>query len=409
MQGPHDPGDEPPGPRIARVLDALRGGHSHFPADRAAADDVDRQFPGARKALSWEVEFTRRVARWAAQRGIRQLVHAGAASYLPGRNLHDAAPSARVVYVNRVRDLHDDAAALLGTLPRCSAARDPGTGLLAIPEVAAMAGEGKVAVVFSLVLSYLPDAEAAALIGSLADGLPAGSAVALSLLLPFPGPGGDEVTAAALNAGDRLERRTRETVAGWMAGMDLTAGVTDVRLVPGHASSRIVLPATARAEIVGAVALVRLADQPQRLAVRALAVVPAVKACPVVGHGLRGYRRDHHPPPQQGLQDLFSRAHAPRHLAQGNRVLACPRDRGEDLGEGLAVVRQCPELLGPAVVVIVAGASLRRDGMATAHKAVPPPPRLAARGYSSRPGPAAVPAPSPRAVPGGPKCPVIRP
>jgi hypothetical protein len=264
MQGrPHGPGDAPPpGPGIARVLDALRGGHSHYSSDRAVADEVERRFPGARKALSGEVDFTLRVGRWAAGRGISRLVHAGAASYLPGRNIHDAArsvlPSARVIYVNRVPDLHDDAAALLGSLPGCQAAYDDGLDLLAVPEVRAMAAEGEpLCVVYSLVLSYVDDAEAAGLLASLAVGLPSGSAVALSLILPAAGPGGDEVITTALAAGTPMPRRTRETVAGWLDGMDLTAGVTDVRLVPGMGWPAIRLPATARAEIAGAVALVR--------------------------------------------------------------------------------------------------------------------------------------------------------
>jgi hypothetical protein len=225
------------------------------------ADEVERLFPGARRALAGEVDFTLRAARWAAARGIGQLVHAGAASFLPGRNLHDAAqainPDARVIYVNRAADLHEDAAALLGVLPGCQAAYDEGLDLLAIPEVAAMAARGAVAVVYSLVLSYVPDDEAAALLTSLARGLPPGSAVALSLILPADGPPGDEVIVAAAAAGTPMQRRTREDIAGWMGGMDVTAGVTDVRLVPDQGWPEIKLPATARAEIVGAVALVR--------------------------------------------------------------------------------------------------------------------------------------------------------
>jgi hypothetical protein len=341
---PEAPGDEPPPPEIARVLDVLRGGYSHFPSDQAVADEVERLFPGARKALSGEVDFLLRVGCWAARRGISRLVHAGAASYLPGRNLHDAAqainPEARVIYVNRVPDLHDDAAALLGVLPGCQAAYDDGLDLLAIPEVAAMAAEGeRVAVVYSLVLSYVTDQEAAALLASLADGLPSGSCVAVSLILPADGPGGDEVIAAAAAAGTRLERRTREDVAGWLDGMDVTAGVTDVRLVPDQGWPDIELPPTARAQLVGAVALVRLADHAQpRL--RLPVARPCVQARLVVGDGLPGDRLDHHLPPGQGLDGLPCRAHPPRGADQGAGAVSAPEDGGADLGEGLPEVVQ---------------------------------------------------------------------
>jgi hypothetical protein len=200
-----------------------------------------------------------RAASWAAERGLSRLVHAGAASYLPGRNLHDAAqsviPGARVLYVNRQPEMHDDAAALLGSLPGCQAAEGDSMRLLAIPEVKAMAAEGEpLAVLYSLVLSYVTDREAAALMASLASGLPSGSVVALSVILPGDGPRGDQVIAAALPA--RLARRTREDVAGWLGGMDMVAPVAAVRLVPGLEWAEDELPRR-KAEIVAAVAEIR--------------------------------------------------------------------------------------------------------------------------------------------------------
>jgi hypothetical protein len=252
--------DGPPPPRTARVLDALRGGNSHYPPDAERADAIESAFPGARQVIADETGFTLRVARQAAQDGISRLVYGGSASYLPGKNLHDAAqavlPEARVIYVNRSKGLHHDAVALLAPLPGCQAAFGDSMHLMAIPEVRAMAGEGEpVGVVISLVLSFVPDAVAAALMASLAEGLPGGSRVALSVILPAPGAAGDRLARAAAPA--LLPRRAREDVARWLDGMDLTAPVADVRLAARRGNAGCLPWPWPSGEAAGAVARVR--------------------------------------------------------------------------------------------------------------------------------------------------------
>jgi hypothetical protein len=249
----------PPGPAAGRVIDALLGGHSHYPADREAACQVRAAFPAAPRALAEENEFTLRAARWAAARGISRLVHAGWPSYLPGRNIHVAAqavlPSAQVVYVSSDPDMHADVAALLGTLPGCEAALGGPAGLLDVPAVAAMAAGGPVAVMLPLVLSFTPGPEAARLAQSLAAGLPAGSCLAISVILPG-GPRGRE--AAAVYPAAPIMRRSRQEVASWLDGMDIARpGVADVRLIPGRGWGEESLPARQGGHIAGVAAVAR--------------------------------------------------------------------------------------------------------------------------------------------------------
>lgn len=217
-----------PAPSPARVLDALRGGHAHYPADREAAAAVEARLPGTSAVLDATVRFTLRAGRQAAAQGITRLVHAGAAGLLPGRNLHDAAreaaPGARVVYVNRDAEMHAFAAALLGAVPGCACEHGDSLRLLELPAVAAMAGEGEpMAVAVPVVLSFATDGEAAGMLASLAAGLPAGSVVAVSVLIPR------DADAAAALAPARWALRSAATVGGWLGGMDAVSPVAALR------------------------------------------------------------------------------------------------------------------------------------------------------------------------------------
>ena len=97
---------EPPDfskPNVARVHDALLGGHDNFAADRELAGRLLEICPGLSSASPGEQGVHARAADWAARQGIRQFADLGTG--LPAQpSAGDAAraviPSTRLVYVD---------------------------------------------------------------------------------------------------------------------------------------------------------------------------------------------------------------------------------------------------------------------------------------------------------------------
>uniref|UniRef100_A0AAU1TWB0 SAM-dependent methyltransferase n=1 Tax=Streptomyces sp. NBC_00119 TaxID=2975659 RepID=A0AAU1TWB0_9ACTN len=91
-------------PSVARMNDYLLGGKDHYPADRAACEDLVQLAPGTRKLTETSHRFLlRAVRRMALGFGVRQFVCFGAG--LPTQvTVHQVAqradPRARVVYVD---------------------------------------------------------------------------------------------------------------------------------------------------------------------------------------------------------------------------------------------------------------------------------------------------------------------
>lgn len=116
--------ETPPGidvtkPNVARVYNYLIGGKDHYAADRAAGDAMLEQEPDARLAGREHRAFLRRAVRClAAEGGIRQFIDVGSGLPVEG-NTHEiaqeAAPSARVVYVDNDPVVVVHAQALIGT------------------------------------------------------------------------------------------------------------------------------------------------------------------------------------------------------------------------------------------------------------------------------------------------------
>jgi hypothetical protein len=117
----HGSGGGDPG-RIARFRDALLGGHLSYSADRTAAYEVERAFPGTAAMLGSALDFHRRAAAWTAA-GSRyappaaSVVFTAAGLPPPGVPLHtDAAavsPSCRFGYSCCDESTRDVAAAAL--------------------------------------------------------------------------------------------------------------------------------------------------------------------------------------------------------------------------------------------------------------------------------------------------------
>ena len=119
----------------ARVYDYWLGGKDNFPADRAAAEQAIRDFPGIRAGARAQRAFLGRAVRYlAGPAGIRQFLDIGTG--IPAaNNTHEVAqavaPESRVVYVDNDPLVLAHARALLASgpaghhrLPRRRRARD---------------------------------------------------------------------------------------------------------------------------------------------------------------------------------------------------------------------------------------------------------------------------------------------
>ncbi len=104
-------------PNPARIYDYLLGGKDHFPADRAAAEELLALVPEARAGAKENRAFLGRGVRYlAAEAGIDQFLDIGTG--IPSKGnvhqvAHTVAPDARVVYVDHDPIVHVHANALL--------------------------------------------------------------------------------------------------------------------------------------------------------------------------------------------------------------------------------------------------------------------------------------------------------
>src|SRR5579859_1753290 len=105
----------------ARIYDYWLGGKDHFPADREAAEQAIRDFPGIVSSVRAQRVFLGRVVRYlAGQAGVRQFLDIGTG--LPAAdNTHEVAqavaPESRVVYVDNDPIVLAHARALLTSRP----------------------------------------------------------------------------------------------------------------------------------------------------------------------------------------------------------------------------------------------------------------------------------------------------
>ena len=221
-----DPGVAHP----ARVYGYWLGGKDHYPADRAAAEEVIRQRPQVVDGARANRAFLARAVRYlAGQRGVRQFVDIGCGLPAPG-STHEVAqaiaPQCRVVYVDNDLLVLSHARALLASTPEgaCSYIdadlRDPETILAKAAQTLDLTRPA--AVLLLAVLHFLPDSDdPAGIVAALAAGLAPGSFVAISHLtadfapergelgggrVQRPGPGRDH--RAQPRAGDRAVRRS---------------------------------------------------------------------------------------------------------------------------------------------------------------------------------------------------------
>ena len=231
-------------PNVARIYDFMLGGKDHFAADRDAAERVMREIPHSALACRQNRDFLGRAVRLLAAQGIRQFLDIG--SGLPTRdNVHEiaqaAAPGSRVVYVDYDNIVVTHARALLekgsdGVLVVQGDVREPGK---IISEAKALIDFSEpVAILLFAILHFLPDEDDPyGIVGTLADALVPGSAVAISHLT---GEGTERAKGRAAQqvyqgASAPAVPRSRQEIARFFDGLDLIdPGATDINLWPAR-------------------------------------------------------------------------------------------------------------------------------------------------------------------------------
>ncbi|MFI6595768.1 SAM-dependent methyltransferase [Nonomuraea sp. NPDC050536] len=181
-------GIDPTVPSVARMYDYYLGGKDNFASDREAAQKIIELVPSITDIAKDNREFLIRVVRTLAANGIRQFVDIGTG--LPTQqNVHqvalDAAPDARIVYVDKDPIVLVHARALLMDNPRTivinADMRDP-KGIVEHPELRSHIDFSRpVAMLLFAILHFVPDQdEAASIVTALRGPLASGSYLALS-------------------------------------------------------------------------------------------------------------------------------------------------------------------------------------------------------------------------------------
>jgi S-adenosyl methyltransferase len=207
------------------------GGKDNFEADRAAARALMEVAPVIRAAAPASRAFLGRAVRYlVGQAGIRQFLDIGTGLPTAG-NTHEVAqavaPECRVVYVDNDPVVLSHARALLTSSPQGvtsyidADARDPGTILA---EAGAVLDFGTpLAIMMVDLLDFIEDdTAAAAAVSALIDAVPPGSYLAIM----HPASDLDPALAEAERlwnqlAAQRVRLRSREAVAGFLAGLEL--------------------------------------------------------------------------------------------------------------------------------------------------------------------------------------------
>ena len=174
-------------PSVARVHDALLGGHDNFAADRELAGRLLEICPDLGSAARENRSFTARAAGWAARQGIRQYADLGCG--LPAHPSAAAAaravvPSVRLVYVDHDPIVTAQVQALLLTGDGDAAVganlADPAS-VLADPAWLGLIDMAEpVCLIFGLVLSLMPARQAREVVAAYADRAAPGSYVVIS-------------------------------------------------------------------------------------------------------------------------------------------------------------------------------------------------------------------------------------
>ncbi|MGP3930281.1 SAM-dependent methyltransferase [Nonomuraea sp. KM88] len=215
-------GVDPNVPNVARMYDYFLDGKDNFAADRAAAEQILKNFPHTKEAARSNRAFLRRAVRHLVDEGTRQIVDLGAGLPTQG-NTHEIAPEARVVYVDydAVVCVHgrallarrDDVDFLQADVRRPETLLDRLDGLVDF--------DRPVAFLMLTVLHFVPDELAHEVVAKLRDASAPGSHLVVSHAVdPTP-----DITPQALEvyrtATAALNLRTREDILRFFDGYEL--------------------------------------------------------------------------------------------------------------------------------------------------------------------------------------------
>jgi hypothetical protein len=216
---------------VARAWNYMVGGKDNFEADRVAARQLMEVAPVIRIAAPESRAFLGRAVRYlAGEAGIRQFLDIGTGLPSAG-NTHEVAqlvaPDCRVVYVDNDPVVLTHARALLTSAPDGvtsyidADARDPGTILA---EAGATLDFGApIAIMMVDLLNFIEDdAAASSAVAALTAAVPPGSYLAIM----HPASDLDPALLEAERhwnqlAAQRVRLRSREQVAGFLAGLEL--------------------------------------------------------------------------------------------------------------------------------------------------------------------------------------------
>ncbi|MEV0677428.1 SAM-dependent methyltransferase [Actinosynnema sp. NPDC050436] len=213
-------------PSVARAYDYMLGGAHNLAVDRAMATEAARLLPSTPRLVRMNRAYLRRVVTHLVESGIDQFLDIGSGIPTVG-NVHEVAPDAKVVYVDKdpVAVAHselllfgnENATVVQGDL------RDP-DGLLSHPQVLRLLDfDRPVAVLMLMVLHFVPDAdEPWQLVARYRDHLAPGSYLAVSHVTD------DRQSAAwrgvartAAQSRDSLNNRSHPEVLEFFEGFEL--------------------------------------------------------------------------------------------------------------------------------------------------------------------------------------------
>lgn len=174
-------------PNVARVRDALLGGHGNYHADREEAERLAGICPELRAAARENRAFIARALTWAARQGVSQFIDLGTgmpAHPSAGDAARAVVPDARIAYVDHDPFVIVHAAALLAADKGIAAVdadlADPAS-VLADPELLRVIDPAEpVCAVLGLVLSLMPARQAREVVAGWADLVAPGSCVVIS-------------------------------------------------------------------------------------------------------------------------------------------------------------------------------------------------------------------------------------
>jgi S-adenosyl methyltransferase len=238
---------DPDVPNVARIYDCLLGGKDNFAADRQAAARLLEAVPGAAVAARENRAFLGRAVRFLAEEaGIRQFLDLGAG--LPAaRAVHEivvgCVPPPRVVYVDNdpvvVRHAEALAGGVLGVDTIRADLRQPWE-VFARPAARRLINLAEpVAILLVAVLHFVEEHEDPwALVNCYKDMMAPGSFLVIShVTADHLSPGAAQQAQDAYDGASAPGvARSREQIAGFLAGLDLVApGLVNVSAWrPGH-------------------------------------------------------------------------------------------------------------------------------------------------------------------------------